>query len=128
MIQDPMPRQQNKAPWPVITQDSVEREQLDGPRIKVMAKRMLYYEHLRRREGDVFYLSPKLVTMVDKKTTRPIVEKGQIKKKLFTAEEQFDPDIMERVDEAEPERITTSQQALDKAQDELNEAKLSRKR
>ena len=118
-----------KVPWPVVTSETVEMSQVEGPRIKVRATQMFYYEHLRRREGDVFYLSPKYVTQVDKVSTLPLQKDGKPVMKLYTAEDQFDPNIMERVEDEEPERVTTAQQALNKAQDELNDkGQMSRKR
>jgi hypothetical protein len=121
-----------KPPWPVVTTESIELEQsrIPGQRIKVMVAPgyTIYYDHLRRRAGDVFTLVPKWVTVVDHKTSRPILENGKPKMKLISAEEQFSNERMIRVEDDEPEHITTAQQALNRAQDELNEAKVPRKR
>jgi hypothetical protein len=59
--------------------------------IKVRATQMGYYDHVRRREGDVF-----------------VVESSQFSKKW-----------MERVDAETPERVTTAKQALKEQHDEI---------
>lgn len=61
-------------------------------RIKVRALQMGYYDHARRREGDVFYLE---------------------------SEKHFSKKWMVRVDEATPERVTTAKQALQQQHDEI---------
>lgn len=56
------------------------------PNLKVRAKELLYYNHMRRRDGDVFTL---------------------------VAEADFNPDVMEYVDGRTPDRVTGAQAALD---------------
>ena len=116
-------KSQQQVPWPVTNSWNIGDNYAEGPRIKVRALRMLYYNFNRRREGDVFLLIPQYVTVCDKKSGRPVKENGQIKKRLVTAAEQFSEETMERVDKEEVETLSTAQMALNKAQDELNEAK-----
>jgi len=88
--------------------------------IKVRATRTVFYEHARRREGDVFVLRQRIITETDPKTGRALLDdKKQPKQRILTAEEQFSCRSMERVDDDEPEHTTTAQEALDKAADEL---------
>ena len=116
-------RPQQQVPWPVTNSWNIGENYGEGPQIKVRAIRMIYYNFNRRREGDVFTLIPQWVTVTDPKTGRPVKEKGDIKKRLVTAEEQFSEETMERVDPEVVETLSTAQQALNKAQDELDEAK-----
>lgn len=60
--------------------------------IKVRAKELGYYDHARRREGDVF---------------------------IIANEQAFSAKWMERVDAATPERMTTANQALRQKHDEI---------
>ena len=120
-----------KAPWPIINSDNVGDNYGPGPKIKVrvVGPRTIYYNFHRRYEGDVFYLVTMYVTETDpKKDNMPIIENGIPKKRLVTAEEQFDPEKMEKLESDEPESITTAQQALDREQDRLNESKTPRKK
>jgi hypothetical protein len=64
--------------------------------IKVEATKMGYYDHIRRRPGDVFRIAK---------------------------EEDFSDNWMRRVDERTPERVTTSQQALKAQQEEIKSLK-----
>lgn len=65
-----------------------------GPRpIKVRALRMVYYDHARRREGDVFYIA--------------------------SMEHFSKTGAMELVDEATPEKVTTAAQAIQEQHDEI---------
>lgn len=91
--------------------------------MKVRATRLGYYEHIRRREGDVFTLVPRDVTIVDVKSQKIVLENGKPKMRHLTVEDQFSVNWMERVDEATPERITPAQAALSKVNNELLEAK-----
>lgn len=120
-----------KAPWPTPTQDTIDKQNAEGPRIRVRVidPRGVYYEHLRRREGDVFDLNPKMITETDKNTGGPAFdEKGKPRMKLVTAQEQFSPKTMEIVDMDEPEVVTTSKDAMQKAQNELDQEKVPAKR
>lgn len=95
---------------------------IDGPRIKVRATAMGEYEYARRRPGDVFTLKPRYITVVDPVTRKPVVENGNPKMRLLTADEQFSERWMERIDRGE-ETITTAQDALNQATDEINEGR-----
>lgn len=129
MIQDPNAPKQ-RIPWPVINEANLGDNYGPGPQIRVRytAIRPMYYNFHRRREGDVFTLIPMYVPEVDQETFKPIMEKGQIKKRLVTAEEQFNAANMERLDDDEQPHISTAQEALNRTQNELNEAKAPRPR
>ena len=66
-------------------------------RVKVRATSTVYYDHARRRPGDVF--------ICDKK--------------------DINPDAMEIVSASTPESITTAQGALDQAHDDILAGKVS---
>ena len=115
----------NRVPWAQI---QTELPVIDGPTIKVRATRMGEYEYARRREGDVFTLKPRMITVVHTekghpKLGEPVMENGAVKMRLLTAEEQFSARWMERVDAEVPEKITAAQEALDRQQAELNEGR-----
>ncbi len=102
----------------------VEYPYVEGPTIKVRVKsdKIGEYEYARRRSGDVFTLKPRFVTEVDPKTAAVLLEKdGNPRMVLLTAEEQFSPKWMKRVDSSEPEVITSSPQALAHEHNEINE-------
>lgn len=130
MIQDPTVNTRQAAPWPVVNNDNLADNYGPGERIRVRCIHPpgIYYDFVRRREGDVFDLIPMYVTQIDPNTGRPKLENGEPVKRLVTAKEQFIPDKMERVDETVPVQVTTAQGALNRKQDELNEAKAPRKR
>lgn len=72
--------------------------------------------NVRVRENDVFTLQPRLVTVYNVAAGRPeLDEKGKVKMRLLSAEDQFSPISMDRVSDSEPERLTTAQQALSMA-------------
>jgi hypothetical protein len=96
---------------------------LPGERIKVRATQMGEYEYARRRDGDVFTLKPREVTVVDPITRKPIIEHGKPKMRILTAEEQFSSRWMERIDEGAEDTITTAQAALNNATEEINEGR-----
>lgn len=129
MIIEENPQRQT-IPWRVVSEQNIGDNYAEGPRIRVKCidPRGLYYNFNRRREGDVFTLVPMYVTIIDDKTGKPVMKNGEVQKKLVTAEQQFSSESMEKVDDSEPIRVTTAQDALNKAQDELNEAKIPRKR
>lgn len=129
MIQEQNPVRA-KAPWNVVNSDNQGDNYGPGPRIKVriIDQRGIYYNFHRRRTGDVFSLVPMYVTEIDDKTGKPVMVNGQVKKRLVTAEQQFSPQTMEKVEDDEPEMITSAQDALNKASDELNEAKIPQKK
>lgn len=114
-------RPKNQPPWPVINMQNIGENRAPGESIKVrcIAPQGLYYNFLRRREGDIFMLYPVWVTETDKRTGKALKENGEIKKRLVTAKEQFSEENMELVDEDVPEVVTTAQQALNKKSDEL---------
>ena len=119
-----------KIPWRVINNSNIGDNYGPGEtvRVRCIDPRGIYYNFARRREGDVFDLIPMYVTVVDEATGKPKLENGQVVKVLKTAEQQFSQQTMELVDDSTPERTTTAQQALNKVQDELNEAKIPAKR
>jgi hypothetical protein len=96
---------------------------LPGPRIKVRATRTGEYEYARRREGDVFTLKPREMTVLDPVTGKPVVEGGKIKTRLLTAEKQFSERWMERVDGDAEETITGAQAAINIQTEAINEGR-----
>lgn len=90
--------------------------------MKVRATRLGYYNHIRRREGDVFELEP---TTRIKGYDDPI-KRDQVRlhpelnweRETITVEMQFSPLWMEKVDDATPTSVTASPQALKKHHDE----------
>lgn len=113
-------------------------EQAPGPVLKVRATQVGYYEHCRRREGDVFYLIPRYVTkynvvdeVVDGKKTgrtvnagKPVLDKNsQPVLEVHSAEQQLSKRWMEVVPDDEPELTTGAQAALDRTTAELLSAK-----
>lgn len=120
-----------RAPWPVVNMDNIGDSYGPGDRIRVRVKNdvpghQVYYNFARRREGDVFDLIPMYVTETDK-DGNVIREKGQPKKRLLTAAEQFSDRTMELVEDDEPKKMTTAQQAINKEQDKINESKQVRR-
>jgi hypothetical protein len=101
---------------------------IPGPRIKVRATVMGEYEYARRREGDVFTLKPREITLVDPVTRKPIIENGKFKTRLLTAEDQFSSRWMERISDEAEETITGAQAALNKETDAINEGRRPRAR
>lgn len=110
-------------------------------------------DSIRRREGDVFTLFPRWVTAmrihadecarcgglepehfggklghayrpaVVPGEQRPIMENGNVKRRLMTAEEQFSDRWMERVDDNEPEVMTSAPIALARATNEIKKSR-----
>ena len=117
-------------PWRVVTNQNLAQNYAEGPRIKVRetGPRTRYYDFARRRPNDVYYLVPQIVTVIDPITGNPVMENGKVVTRIVTAEEQFNPNTMIRVDENEPENISTAQGAINKMQDELGEEKAPKKR
>jgi hypothetical protein len=103
--------------------DGLGYPDIPGPRIKVRALQMGEYEYARRREGDVFTLKPREISIIDPGTRKPILENGKIKTRLLTAEEQFSERWMEKISDDQDETLTTAQGALNKATDEINEGR-----
>jgi hypothetical protein len=129
LIQEKNPQPQ-RIPWPVKNMNNIGDNYAEGAQIRVRCidPRGVYYNFTRRRQGDVFTLIPQYVTEVDPKTDKPVMENGRPKMRLVTAEQQFSPQTMEKVEDDEPEKITTAQMAINKMSDELNEAKIPTKR
>lgn len=101
-----------------------------GPTIKVKCvhPQGIYYDFLRRREGDIFLLIPQYVAEFDEVTMKIKMEAGKPKMKLVTAEQQFNPEKMEKVDDDAEETITTAQDAINRVAMELDSAKAPQKR
>jgi hypothetical protein len=114
-----------QVPYAIRNNYNLGEDYAEGPTIKVkcIAPQGLYYDFQRRREGDVFTLYPKYVTVIDRRNGKPLKKDGIIQKKLITAKEQFSEYTMEIVADDTPEHTTTSQQAINKAQVELDAAK-----
>lgn len=114
-------------------------EALPAPRagdIRVRATRIGYYDHVRRRIGDVFDLKarPGLVDepILDPETEEPKEDRdGRILtrrvKRLIPAEMQFSDRWMERVDPATPKKTTTSGEVIKARHDELVTARFGHK-
>ena len=119
----------NKTPWPVINDRSRGDNYAQGETIKVRCidPRGIYYDFKHRREGDVFELIPQYVTVVDPKTKKPVKENGEFKKRLVAAVDQFSDATMELMESETPVTNTTAQDALNKAQEELDAVKRPQK-
>lgn len=89
--------------------------------MKVRAIRPGFFNHIRRREGDVFSIPDKPVRKLNAKELASgsfdaVVNKAGEVPAAFGS-------WMEQVGKSEPERTTTAQQALNKASDELKAGK-----
>lgn len=72
--------------------------------MKVRAIELGYYEHARRKPGDVFYLKPYEISLRDEMGAL-VKENGKFKKVTVSVEEQFSDTWMEKVeDEAPPQK------------------------
>lgn len=96
--------------------------------IRVRALSLGYYNHVRRREGDVFTLIPlpngvKEVAVLDKDGEPKEDRFGRLLTKRevgpVTAEDQFSELWMERVSDDHPEKVTTGAEALKAHHDEV---------
>lgn len=104
---------------------------VDTRKVKVIATRMGYYQHKRRREGDVFHLVPlrtvKRATQEDcdkdSKLTIGMVLKDPRTRQpipvIKTAMEQFSEKWMEIVDTDVPTRITGLKEGMRKEHDDI---------
>lgn len=104
-----------------------------GPTIKVIATRVGYYDEKRRRVGDVFLLRPRYGTWTkkvmdkdypnrqafDKDTGERIVDEQY---GVLSAEDQFSPKWMERVDKNTRIKLTTPSEALKQEHDNIQGA------
>lgn len=129
MIHDERTMRQT-VPWAVKNLNNLGDNYGPGEQIKVRCidPRGVYYNFMRRRQGDVFTLIPQYVAVLDPVTMKPVMENGQPKTKLISAKEQFSAQTMELVDQQEPETMTTAQDAVNKTINELNEAKIPTRR
>ena len=66
------------------------------------------------------------ITMLDKRG-KPVKKDGEIQYRVVTAKEQFSEATMEIVEEDEPVRISTAQEAVNKKQADLDALKASTK-
>lgn len=92
--------------------------------MKVRATRDGYYNHIRRRTGDVFELVPteRIINFFKDHTLREKVRLNPMAtwpKETVSPKDQFSESWMEKVDSKTPESVTTSQQAINKAHDEI---------
>jgi hypothetical protein len=106
-----------------------------GGTIRVRAIALGYYDDKRRRIDDVFDLHPRKGVfseqIIDEKTGKPELTEGMLLaspvtrevKKTITAEEQFSPRWMEKVDARTPLKVTTGNEALRQQHDEIVKAK-----
>lgn len=83
-------------------------------RIRVRATRTGYYEHVRRREGDVFTLIPRTIPVMDRKTGKPTGDS-----RILTAKEQFSEVWMELAPATARESVSTSKQHITKEHDKI---------
>lgn len=83
--------------------------------MKVRATQAGYYNHIRRRPGDVFTLAPVKGT----KVTLHKDGREERKEHTFSAEEQFSERWMEKVSKHTPEKVTGAQKALNAASNAL---------
>jgi|BioPla2DNA2_1021312.scaffolds.fasta_scaffold12243_4 hypothetical protein len=122
----------NKAPWPVVTEETLENSRAKGEtlRVRCIAPEGIYYNFARRREGDVFDLVPKKAAkLAQSKGTKqwvPVMENGKPVIVTISAREQFSEQTMEIVEDGEAESLTTAQMALDRKSAELRSAKSGR--
>ena len=127
MITEP-DKPKNYIPYPKVNYDNLAQNYAEGPRIKVRCidPQGIYYDFNRRREGDTFILHPMKITMLDKRG-KPVKKDGEIQYRVVTAKEQFSEATMEIVEEDEPVRISTAQEAVNKKQADLDALKASTK-
>ena len=106
--------------------------------IKVRALRTGYDADNKRRrgdkelgegQGDVFVLRDREIAEYDVRTSRILYdENNKPKTRILTAEQQFSPIWMERVDDSAPERTTGSPDALSATTGEIRAGKRSHRR
>ena len=105
--------------------------------MRVRALKTGYYLIVRYRgddtlgpgNGNVFTLQERQMPESDPKTGKDIIDKESNKPKTYTltAEKQFSPSWMEKVDETTPETfVTSSQSALNIESDKMRAAKRPR--
>lgn len=106
--------------------------------MKVRALRTGYYIDVRFRgddtlgkgNGDIFTLADREVTEYDHQLTRPMIDKetGKAKMKLLTAEQQFSAIWMERMPDDTDDRVTSAQDALSLANEDIAASKRPKRR
>src|SRR5690349_10482655 len=85
--------------------------------IKVRATQIGYYDHKRRREGDVFTIDGETYAE-DVFVANPLTKERTLRFKKGTVK-AFSPTWMERVDPSVPEHTTPGPEALKLAQDAI---------
>lgn len=102
-----------------------DKEKEGGPAIlRVRAILPGYYDHIRRRLGDIFTLRPYQITVVDPLTRKPALDDNfKPKMRTLTVKEQFSGNWMEPVADDEEETLTSAQAALDDAQREIRDGR-----
>lgn len=96
-------------------------------RIRVRALETIYYDDARRRQGDVFFLHDREGTFTEPvldKAGEPKVDKqgnAIVKEvyKVLTAEDQFSPRSMERVDASTRLKTSTGRDVIRRKHDEI---------
>jgi hypothetical protein len=107
-----------------------------GDTIKVRATAVGFYGDVRRRIGDVFTIVLRTGTFSEVEQTKdgePKLTKGTLLQhpitkeveKTLSAEEQFNPKWMEKVDPATPERAASAQEVIDRDHDAILAARMS---
>jgi len=89
--------------------------------MKVRALQNGYYNHLRRREGDVFELVP---IKGHKRIRNEDTGQEKLVEHLFTPEEQFSTRWMEKVAKNTPTKVSTAQQSLNEVQRNLKSGRI----
>jgi hypothetical protein len=88
--------------------------------LRVRATRLGYYDHKRRREGDVFTLRPVVGKKLEKTTPGGV---GKLVPHTFTVEEQFSEYWMEVVASSTPEHTTSAPEDLRRKHEEILQAR-----
>lgn len=103
-----------------IETDTRDARKPAAKRIKVQATQMGYYDHIRRRPGDIFTISGEVLEEDEKKKDANGVERVVRKKGEVAA---FSRKWMRRVASNTPERITTVAQSLKQQHDAVQAEK-----
>jgi len=110
-----------------VNMGRTEDDVVDGPTIKVRVKEdcEVYYEHERKRAGDVFTLKPRMVNQYDIKFQEVKRDKktGEVLKRLLTAEQQFSAMAMERIEDEADETVSTAQDAINRQSEDIKRAR-----
>lgn len=117
------PRPQTESRQPDTESEQPKRKV--RKRVFVRATQTGYYNHARRRPGDVFELVEREIGVIDPKTGRPVMEKREGKRepkmRISPIEEQFSENWMEYVDDpgARETHPTGAQDAINRQNNEL---------